>query len=320
LALIRGLKAKRPASVIVVGDVMLDEFIWCSVTRISPEAPVPVCKVERRSYQPGGAANVAANLLTLNAIPHLISVVGEDTSRDRLFAALAECGVASESVWALPYRRTILKTRVIAHHQHVVRIDHDELTPLTEWDEEKLWVCVREMMAPQSVLLLSDYGKQTLSAGLCQRLIALAKSFSVPVIVDPKGEDYSRYQGATVITPNFSEFKAAIGKTPADEAEIHRWGLDLVAALGLSGLLITRSEKGMSLIESNGSKTDIHTRASEIYDVTGAGDTVVAAFAVGLANQLTFAESAYVANLAAGRVVAKIGTATTTFQEIEDHL
>ncbi|MCX9156041.1 D-glycero-beta-D-manno-heptose-7-phosphate kinase [Niveibacterium sp. 24ML] len=298
------------ARVLVVGDVMLDRYWFGDVNRISPEAPVPVVKVERSEERPGGAANVARNAAALAARTVLLSVVGADEPAAALGRLLESDGVTA-CLQTDPDLATTVKLRVIGRQQQLLRIDfetwpnHESLqATLTEF---------RSRLPECDVVVLSDYGKGGLTH--VAEMIGLARAAGKPVLVDPKGDDYSRYQGATLLTPNRSELRQVVGKWK-DDADLAARAQKLREALSLDALLVTRSEEGMTLFRADGV---VHegTRAREVYDVSGAGDTVIATLAVMLAAGASMVDAMRWANHAAGIVVGKLGTATVTLDEIK---
>lgn len=297
------------ARILVVGDVMLDRYLFGDASRISPEAPVPVVLVQREESRPGGAANVARNCAALGAKSQLLSVVGEDEPGARL----AEL-VAAEGVRASLHRdssvHTTVKLRVIARQQQLVRVDFETM-PSREVLASKL-AEFEQALAECDVVILSDYGKGGLAHIV--RMIELARSAGKRVLVDPKGDDYSRYRGANVVTPNRAELREVVG-TWKDEADLERRAQALRAKLGLEALLLTRSEQGMTLYRADG-VLHVKAEAREVYDVSGAGDTVIAALAVMLAVGADMAEAVKLANRAAGIVVGKLGTAVATREEV----
>lgn len=299
---------------------MLDEYHWCQVSRISPEAPVPICKVNSTTLVPGGAANVAHNINSLGNTATLLGLVGQDSSGQKLMDKLAESKLDTSHILVDTHRPTILKSRIIAHHQQIVRVDREDSSPLTPALEKRLLAHAMICLLHSKALILSDYLKGTLTPSLTQKLIKLALEAKIPTVVDPKGTDYKKYTGATVLTPNFGEFQAIIKKAVHTEEEILKEGLLLIKKLKLQALLLTRSEKGMSLITQDGQKTDIPTKAQEVYDITGAGDTVIATVAIALSAGIDIITAAHLANLAAGIVVGKLGTATTTLSELENFI
>ncbi len=299
------------ARVLVVGDVMLDRYWFGDVSRISPEAPVPVVRVERAEERPGGAANVARNCAALGASTGLLSVVGTDEAGDALARLAAGEGVRA-SLHRDPSLATTVKLRVYsrAHRQQLLRIDFDT-APSREVLADKL-AEFEASIAEYDVLVLSDYGKGGLAH--VERMIGLARGQGKVVVVDPKGDDYSRYHGATLATPNLAELREVVGRWK-DEADLTARAQKLRAELGLEALLLTRSEEGMTLYRAAGVQHE-PTKAREVYDVSGAGDTVVATLAVLLASGAPLAEAVRVANHAAGIVVGKLGTAVVRPDEL----
>jgi len=299
------------ARVLIVGDVMLDRYWFGDVERISPEAPVPVIKVGRIEDRTGGAANVARNVASLGAKATLLSVVGDDEAGNSLEALLK-----NEGVNALLHRdksiSTTVKLRAIARHQQLLRIDF-ETQPSFEILESVLADFISEIRRTD-VVILSDYGKGGL--GHIEKMIRIARESKKPILVDPKGEDYSRYRGATLITPNRSEFRQVAGSWKSEE-ELEKKAQNLRKELELDALLVTRSEEGMSLYREAGVLHE-GVKAREVYDVSGAGDTVIATFGAMLATGSPFEDSMRMANRAAGIVVGKLGTAVATPQELEN--
>jgi D-glycero-beta-D-manno-heptose-7-phosphate kinase len=315
---LNGLVARLVAArVLVVGDVMLDEYIWGHVSRISPEAPVPVVEVRGRTHVPGGAANVAAGIVALGGEAVLGGLVGADSQAEQLRAALAERGVDHGGLVADESRATTTKTRVIAHSQQVVRADVEERRPVSAESDDELGRWAEARLGAVEVVVLSDYAKGVVSRELCQRLIGAARSEGKPVVVDPKGSDYSKYEGAAVLTPNIADAKRAANIAPDNFAELGEVSRRLAEIVPGSSLLITRGSEGMSLI-SDTTSIDVPATAQDVYDVTGAGDTVVAALAVALGSGLTLEESVRLANAAAGIVVGKVGTASVTLAELAE--
>jgi rfaE bifunctional protein kinase chain/domain len=297
--------------VLVVGDVMLDRYWFGSVDRISPEAPVPVVSVRETEVRCGGAANVVANVASLGARATILSVIGDDEA-GRILCGLLELHAIDARLRVDPGSRTTEKLRIVARNQQLVRADFEQ-PPTTEM----LARCMDDFRAAAGdvdAVVISDYGK----GGLVHvaEMIALAGVHGVPVVVDPKGRDFSRYSGATVITPNQREFELVTGIEPDSESFVDG-GRRLVEALAVEALLVTRSERGMTLIGRAGEVVESPARAREVYDVSGAGDTVVAAVALGLAAGMEWRHTLALANLAAGIVVGRLGTAAITREEIE---
>jgi D-beta-D-heptose 7-phosphate kinase/D-beta-D-heptose 1-phosphate adenosyltransferase len=302
-------------TIIVVGDLMLDRYLWGQVERISPEAPVPVLKLQRESFTAGGAANVARNLAALGLDVRLGGVVGDDPARANLLATLARDGIRTDAVHAAPDRGTTVKTRVIGNHQQMIRVDEEHTTPVTPAAEAAILAQVAAQIGEVSAIVLSDYAKGVLTGSLCTALIALASEHPVPIVIDPKGRDFKRYAGATVITPNRVELALATGAPSLDSDALFAAATALREQLGLQAVLLTLGEEGMTLIEA-GAMHQITAVAREVFDVSGAGDTVAAILAAGLAAGLPPLDSAHLANLAAGVVVGKVGTANITANEL----
>lgn len=293
-----------------MGDVMLDRYWFGDVGRISPEAPVPVAKIERTEDRPGGAANVARNCVALQAKTSLLSVVGNDEAGQSLARLLTGAGIDASLLEDAKLNTTV-KLRVVARQQQLIRIDfenwpdHEVLKAKLAEFEQRLPNC--------DVVILSDYGKGGLTH--ITEMIRLARAAGKPVLVDPKGDDYSRYAGASVITPNRSELREVIGRWK-DEDELTEKAQGLRRQLGLQALLLTRSEEGMTLFAEDG-QTHQSAQAREVYDVSGAGDTVIGTMAVMLASGASLSEAMALANRAAGIVVAKLGTAVATLEEMK---
>jgi len=300
--------------VLVVGDVMLDRYWYGDVNRISPEAPVPVVAIGRTEDRPGGAANVAGNVAALDASCRLLSVVGEDDNGSQLAELLATTRIESR-LHRDRSSSTTVKLRVLARNQQLIRLDLE-----TPPGHEILAACLedyRRWLEETDVVIISDYGKGGLAH--VSEMIAHAGAHGVPVIVDPKGRDFSRYRGASLITPNRREFEEMVGEC-SDEGVLHKRAHSLVGELELEGLLLTRSEKGMTLFLRNGSVIHSDARAREVYDVTGAGDTVIAVFSLARTAGLTDTDALTLANTAAGVVVGRLGTASVTRAELEQAL
>ncbi|MDE2195822.1 MAG: bifunctional D-glycero-beta-D-manno-heptose-7-phosphate kinase/D-glycero-beta-D-manno-heptose 1-phosphate adenylyltransferase HldE [Gammaproteobacteria bacterium] len=296
--------------VLVAGDVMLDRYWFGATRRISPEAPVPVVHVRDTEERPGGAGNVAVNLASLGAHCTVLGITGDDAIADALAAAMEKHGVHCRFT-RLKNTATITKLRVLSRHQQLIRVDFEETFGV--FDSAPLLPAFKAELKQADVVVLSDYGKGSLSA--VQELISAARAAGKPVLVDPKGRDFSKYKGVTCITPNHAELEAVVGECP-DAAGIVSKGEQLRAELDLQALLVTRGEHGMTLLERGKPPLHLPTQALEVSDVTGAGDTVIALLAAGLGAKLPFPEAAALANLAAGLVVAKLGAATVTPAEL----
>lgn len=306
----------RRRAVLVVGDLMVDEYIWGRVSRISPEAPVPVVEVTHESVRVGGAANVAANLRSLGAEVHVVGVVGNDPPGERLVNELEGLGIKGDGVAVDRDRPTAVKTRVVAGSQHVVRFDREDGRDLHPGVTRRLLEGVRERLPHVHALLISDYAKGVVTAGLMRQVLPLARRLGRIVTVDPKVRHFNLFKRATAVAPNHHEAGAAAGVVIRSEADLLRVGGRLLRRLEAEALLITRGEQGMSLFERGGAVHHIPAVAKEVYDVTGAGDTVMSALTLALAAGATMRQAAAIANHAAGIVVGKVGTAVVTLPEL----
>jgi D-glycero-beta-D-manno-heptose-7-phosphate kinase len=301
--------------VLVVGDLMLDEYVWGEVSRISPEAPVPVVQVRRRTHVPGGAANAAAGIVALGGAATVVGITGEDEAGRTLHSELDARGIGVDGVTVVAGRATTTKTRVIAHSQQVVRTDVEELESVADDAVSAVLDAIESQSDGIDAMVLSDYGKGVVSAAVAARAIESATGHGIPVVVDPKGGEYTKYRGATVITPNVHETELATRLQIVDTQTLETAALDLRERLDGTAVLVTRGADGMSLFTAQG-RTDIPTAARSVYDVTGAGDTVVAVLALGLAAKLELEAAARLANAAAGVAVAKVGTAAVEPDEL----
>jgi D-beta-D-heptose 7-phosphate kinase/D-beta-D-heptose 1-phosphate adenosyltransferase len=302
------------ARVLVVGDIMLDRYWYGPTQRISPEAPVPVVKIQQDEDRPGGAANVALNIASLNGNVTLAGITGEDEASSTLKTHLSAMNIDCQFLQSSAHP-TITKLRVLSRNQQLLRLDFEE--SFAEIDKQPLIEQTKALVANHDLLLLSDYDKGTLSD--VQALIKAANEHNVPVLVDPKGTDFSRYRGATLITPNLSEFEAVVGHCKT-EAEIVSKGQALLKELDLTAMLVTRSEQGMTLLRHGHEEFHLPTQAREVYDVTGAGDTVIATLALAIAANADFTQASALANIAAGIVVGKLGTSTVSEAELSAEL
>ncbi|MFZ1701768.1 MAG: D-glycero-beta-D-manno-heptose-7-phosphate kinase [Pyrinomonadaceae bacterium] len=299
-------------SVLVVGDVMLDRYWWGSVSRISPEAPVPVVSLDSTTYAAGGAANVAANISGLGASPWLVGITGNDSGAAHLPSVLAETGVENSDLTAIDGRKTTVKTRIVAHNQQMARIDQETVVEISSSEASKIVGRLIERVTEVDAVVISDYGKGFLTRELLASLISVARKHDKPVIVDPKGNDYSKYRGATMLTPNKREAAEACGIDPGTGDFLRTAREKVLVDLELDALLITLGEDGMTLLKENGDAVNLRATARNVYDVTGAGDTVIATLAVALGSGLDLFEAAKIANLAAGLVVERVGTTPVT--------
>jgi D-beta-D-heptose 7-phosphate kinase/D-beta-D-heptose 1-phosphate adenosyltransferase len=306
----------RGRRVLVLGDLMLDEFIWGKVARISPEAPVPVVEVTGQSFHLGGAGNVAANLRALGGDAVLVGVIGQDAAGERVREALRAAGVVPALAVSDGERPTTVKTRIVAHHQQMVRADREVTDDVTGILEAAVIAGLREHLPACGAVLVSDYQKGVVTAGVMRAVRTGARRLGVPVLVDPKVPHFSRYRGVTLVTPNQLEAERATGVRIRSDADLGLAGQRLLKLLGGGAALITRGEQGMSLFEAGRRPVHIATAARAVFDVTGAGDTVIATLALALCAGAPLREAAGLANRAASVVVGKVGTATATAAEV----
>jgi D-beta-D-heptose 7-phosphate kinase/D-beta-D-heptose 1-phosphate adenosyltransferase len=321
LRALRGHIARFPqANVLVVGDLILDHYIWGKVSRISPEAPVPVVHVESESLKLGGAANVYNNVVSLGGHADLCGIIGSDEGGRQLLKELGTRRQGRGGVIIDPDRPTTRKTRVVAHNQQIVRYDVEGRTDIDAQHQRRIVRYVESRLRDISCLVVSDYAKGVVTAGLMAELTRLAALRRIPIIVDPKVEHFSYYKGVTVVTPNHLEAAQAAGVHGEGDQAVFQAGDILRQRLGCDCVLITRGEKGMSLFEANGSHWHIPTVARQVYDVTGAGDTAIGTLALAMATGASIRDGAVLANHAAGIVVGMVGTATVTAQQLTEAL
>ena len=303
--------APPTVEILVLGDVMLDRYWHGTTSRISPEAPVPIVHIKQQEERPGGAGNVALNISSLGAKATLIAITGQDEAATSIHSFLTERGI--QCCFAqLANIPTIIKLRVLSRHQQLIRLDFEE--DYAQLETPVIHQLLQQQLVTAQVVVLSDYGKGALAE--CRQLIEAARAVGKPVLVDPKGKDFEKYRGATLLTPNLTEFEAIVGHCPTQEQLVEK-GENLRQHLHLDALLITRSEKGMTLLQAHHSPLHLPAHAREVYDVTGAGDTVIGVLAVYLAAGETLAQATTLANLAAGLVVAKLGAASVSVAELE---
>jgi D-beta-D-heptose 7-phosphate kinase/D-beta-D-heptose 1-phosphate adenosyltransferase len=308
----------KKASVLVIGDIVMDHFIWGKVRRISPEAPVPVVEVNSESLMLGGAANVVNNIHSLGGKVLVCGVIGKDDMGKNIVHELRLKGIPSDGVIVEENRPTSVKTRVIAHSQQVVRFDREKKDKI-HLDTMKLIIdYTKGKISSVDTVVISDYAKGIISEELVEEVINIAKRKGKPVAVDPKVSHFDYYKYATIVTPNNDEASQASGVDIESDSSLLRAGEVLLNKLGSDAVLITRGEHGMSLFENNGSITHIPTVAKEVYDVSGAGDTVIGTVALAMASNASFKEAAVISNFAAGIVVGKVGTATVAPKELKD--
>jgi D-beta-D-heptose 7-phosphate kinase/D-beta-D-heptose 1-phosphate adenosyltransferase len=301
-------------AVLAVGDLMLDRFVSGRVERISPEAPIPVLAVDRETVMPGGVGNVVNNIRALGGEAHLVAVVGEDAEADFLAGLMAQdkdAGFVRD-----PARPTAVKTRFIAGGQQLLRADYELNRPVSPKIEERILDEIEKRLHGARVLVLSDYGKGVLTDHIIRHAIAAARHQGIPIIVDPKGSDYGRYRGATIVTPNTKELAEASGFLGSGDAKVEEAARGVLAKSGIVSMVATRGAEGLSVIRMDADAVHVRAQAQEVFDVSGAGDTVVATLALALATGADLASAAKLANLAASIVVGKVGTASVTGDEL----
>ena len=305
----------KDAWALVIGDLMLDRYLWGKVDRISPEAPVPVILIERESSRPGGAANVAANLAGLGLPCRLLGCIGNDAPGQDLTQALRETDVMTDALVITPNRPTITKTRVVGGHQQMLRLDRESSASFTQDELQPLLNTVQQAMNKKpAIVVLSDYAKGVLHPAICEQVIHLARHAGIPVLVDPKGRDYLKYRGATALTPNRRETAEACNEPGSIDALLDAADA-LRKELQLDFLAVTRSEEGISLLEAS-HRIHIPAMAKQVFDVSGAGDTVIATLAAGMVAGLNHRDALHLSNLAAGIVVGKVGTVPINREEL----
>ncbi len=304
------------AKILVIGDFILDEFIWGDVNRISPEAPVPVVNVKEQSFMPGGSLNVAHNIQCMKAQVYPCGVLGRDLYGRMLTKEMRKEGIQTDGIIYDKERPTTLKTRIIAHSQQVVRFDRENVSPILEKDAKQIVDFVSKKIDQVDVVIIEDYGKGLITKELLKEVIGIAKEHKKKIVVDPKEKHFSYYEGVTAITPNHHEAIGAVKDHENQNLTIEEVGQKLLDKLGCDGVLLTRGKDGMALFEKDGSVTQVKAAAQEVYDVAGAGDTVVSVFSLALAVGATMKEAAMISNLAAGVVVSKVGVAVCLPDEL----
>jgi len=323
------------ANVLIIGDIILDEYIWGDAERISPEAPVPVVWAKRRSYLPGGAANVAANVRSLGGKVKLIGIVGDDQNAHTFLSGLKKQGIDPQDIIVEKGRRTTLKTRIIAGHQQVVRIDWEDRHAISEQLNSRIIGFVQKNIQKLDAIIIEDYGKGLINPVLLSEIIAYARQKNKIITVDPKEEHFVYYRGVTAITPNRKETENAIRNLKIKDtqnsfrlnfdrlltqAQIDLAAKEILRYLELESLLVTLGEEGMRLFEKGAKPVHIPTVAQEVFDVSGAGDTVIAAFTLGLCAGASKLEASQIANFAAGVVVAKVGVVAVSAEELKERI
>ena len=306
--------------ILVVGDVMLDRYWWGSVGRISPEAPVPVVRLEKTTLSAGGAANVAVNISGLGARPELVGIVGDDSDAEELKRILSSSGVEPSGLLEISGRQTIVKTRVIAHNQQVVRIDQEGDVEIDTETEARLESRIRALLPNADAVVISDYSKGLLTDRVLSSTIAFARQEGKPVLVDPKGKDYRKYGGAALITPNKREAAEACNLSENSSQIVETAGSRLLKELEIDAVLITQGEEGMTLFRHDTAPTHFPAAARKVYDVTGAGDTVIAALATAMGSGSSLDTAIRIANAAAGLAVEQVGTAAVSIDDVKDAL
>jgi D-beta-D-heptose 7-phosphate kinase/D-beta-D-heptose 1-phosphate adenosyltransferase len=303
------------ASVAVAGDVMLDQYLWGEVVRLNPEAPVPLVTLERRSAAPGGAANVARGITALGGSAWVAGVVGDDVEGDQVRALVTAAGVAADGLVVIRGRRTSVKVRVIARGQQVVRVDHEDSDDVGPQVGEGIAACVRSQLGTAKALVVSDYAKGVVSPPTCRTIIDAARAAGVPSIVDPKGRDYTKYAGATVVAPNLNEAAEAVGADPS-ATDARTLAARLAEALPGTHVVVTRGPAGMLFRSAGGALIEVGVAAHDVRDVTGAGDTVVATLAAALGQGADLEDAVRLANYAASRAVTRVGATAVGLEEL----
>jgi len=313
------IKKMQDRTILVLGDLILDHYIWGEVKRISPEAPVPIVKVEREEFRPGGAANTCANIVSLGARAILCGILGDDEAGRQSLAKYTEQGIDTSAIIKDSDRPTIQKTRIIAKTQQLVRVDREKSEPYPSETAGQILRILEEKLPEADAVIISDYGKGIVSRSILNRLIPLALNRKKIITVDPKPENLLHYKKVTSLTPNHFEASQSVHLPCGTDEETEKTGLKILKKLNAPSLLITRGEKGMTLFTRE-KITHIPTQAQEVFDVTGAGDTVISVFTLALAAKAGFLQAARIANAAAGIVVGKIGAAQVTVSELNSIL
>lgn len=314
--LLKILGKMKNKKVLVIGDIMLDKYIWGEVKRISPEAPVQIVNVTKESFMPGGAGNAANNIAALEGIPYLISIVGNDVAKDMLIEKLKEEHVIIEGVILDKDIPTIQKIRIMAKSQQLLRIDYEKKIRVSNDKELEILKYIKTIINDIDIILISDYSKGMITKSLMNKISEISEEYGKRVIIDPKPKNKDCYGNCYLITPNISE---AVELSGSNDNDIDKIGKILLAEMNCN-VLITRGEDGMSLFEKTGDKIGIPTKAKEVYDVSGAGDTTVAALSLAIAAGASLKEASLIANYAAGIAVGKIGTSTVSLKEIEESI
>ena len=311
---------KNRPKILVVGDLILDEYIWGGINRISPEAPVPILETRSETLALGGAANVANNLVALGCEIHLCGAIGQDEKGDKLLQTIHNRSIQTEGIFRFVHRPTTSKIRIIAHNQQVMRIDKEDNRPITTETEKKLIQYINQMLPSMDGVICSDYQKGILTKKVIHAIMQKAKKAKKPVIVDPKSSDFSLYKNATVITPNLKEVARSVPIKITNKENLDRAAEYLLNLTRSEAILITQGKDGMTLFQNKVKPISIETEAKEVFDVTGAGDTVISVFSLAVFVGFNFKEAAWLSNMAASIVVGKVGTAVVTLNEIYEFL
>ena len=305
------------ARVLVIGDIIMDEYVWGNVSRISPEAPVPVVEVKRETKMLGGAANVIHNIATLGATPILCGVIGKDRTGREILDEIARMDLTSDGIITEEARPTSIKTRVVAHDQQVVRFDRESRADIRPESIQRILKFIKKNLDSIDAIVVSDYGKGVVSAPLMKGLRQFVQDDSVVIAVDPKTGNFEYYYGVNVITPNHHEAAIFCRFEVFDQETLIRAGNHMLRELNCRSVLITQGKEGMTLFENGGDITHIPTLAKKVYDVTGAGDTVIGTFSLGLATGLDLRSAAIISNFAAGIVVSEVGTSAVSAEDLK---
>jgi len=311
------LTAMKGKKVLVVGDLMIDQYIWGDVSRVSPEAPVPVVGVKQETLRLGGAANVVNNVISLGGAVEICGIAGDDQMGRWLVREFDKKGVGARGVMLDSERPTTIKTRIIAHNQQVVRFDKEETSPVTREMEDIILGMVTSLLPECGAMVISDYAKGVITPTLLKQVVSEANDAGVPVAVDPKSNHFAMYRGVTVLTPNLLEAAAGAGMVIGSISDLEEAGQRVISNIDCPYLIITRGDQGMTLFTRGQKPQHIPAVSREIYDVTGAGDTVVATLALALAAGLSMADSAKLSNVAAGVVVGEVGTVPITSEQMK---
>lgn len=304
----------KDQKVLIFGDVMLDQYLIGDAERISPEAPVPVVKLLENKFIPGGAANVAANIAGLGGEPILVGVIGDKDDGMDVFDALRKKNVSGDYLFLSRERPTTIKTRVIANKQQIARVDRETSSELSGFEEEKVWEIFETLIINSDILIISDYGKGTVSENICPRLITKANQLNIKILIDPKGNNYKKYAAASMLTPNKSESINALESLTINYDKDFSFE-ELINLLRLEAILVTKGQRGMTLYEQN-KIHKLEAKARKVFDVTGAGDTVIAVMALAVAAGADYYTAAYISNIAAGLVVEEVGTSVVNYENL----